>query len=151
MYRTKPLLAPPRPKLPLVLYVISIVLSCLLFYWSGLYCRWNSCTDRVSEAWKSKQYAQYFPACVAPLIGLFSVFWLLTSLVYPNTPCHQTYNCMEMPTSVFCSLLAGVSAVIEIHYSIEYAEPSWSERWSWITADAIALGGVHAVLAFALQ
>ncbi|KAK6735283.1 hypothetical protein RB195_018460 [Necator americanus] len=57
----------------------------------------------------------------------------------------------EMPSAVFCSLLAGIAAVIEIHYSIDFNHLEWSEKWSWAAADSIALCTVHAVLAFALQ
>ena len=35
-----------------------------------------------------------------------------------------------MPCAVFCSLLAGISAVIIIHYSFDYIEEKWSEEWS---------------------
>ncbi|VDO96475.1 unnamed protein product [Heligmosomoides polygyrus] len=78
-----------------------------------------------------------------------------------------------MPTAVFCSLLAGISAVIEIHYSIDFNHLEWSEKWSWAAvglsdeprwtpsaggdlllhfqADSVALSAIHAILAFALQ
>ncbi|KIH56990.1 hypothetical protein ANCDUO_12826 [Ancylostoma duodenale] len=56
-----------------------------------------------------------------------------------------------MPSAVFCSLLAGIAAVIEIHYSIDFNHLDWSEKWSWAAADSVALCTIHAVLAFALQ
>ncbi|CAJ0959602.1 unnamed protein product, partial [Mesorhabditis belari] len=153
MYRGKPLLAHPRPRLPLVLYIISIVLSSLLFYWAGVYCRWNyyDCSETLNFPMKNREYAQYFPIFVGPLICLLSVMWLMTNVFYANTPCANAYNCLEMPTAVFSSLLAGVSAVIEIHYSFDFNRLIWSEQWSWAAADAVALGAVHAFLAFALQ
>ncbi|VDM53086.1 unnamed protein product, partial [Angiostrongylus costaricensis] len=92
---------------------------------------------------------QYFPILTAPLIALISLAWLVTDIFYTNTPCALAYNCMEMPSAVFCSLLAGISAVIEIHYSIDFNNLEWSQKWSW--ADSVALCFIHAVLAFALQ
>ncbi|KIH62005.1 hypothetical protein ANCDUO_07715 [Ancylostoma duodenale] len=32
---------------------------------------------------------------------------------------------------VFCSMLAGIAAVIEIRYSIDLNHLDWSEKWSW--------------------
>uniref|UniRef100_A0A0K0DBU1 MARVEL domain-containing protein n=1 Tax=Angiostrongylus cantonensis TaxID=6313 RepID=A0A0K0DBU1_ANGCA len=92
---------------------------------------------------------QYFPILTAPLIALISLAWFVTNIFYTNTPCALAYNCMEMPSAVFCSLLAGISAVIEIHYSIDFNNLEWSQKWSW--ADSVALCFIHAVLAFALQ
>lgn len=50
----------------------------------------------------------------------------------------------EMPTAVFCSLMAGICAVIEIHYSFDYSYLYWSEKWTFAAADAVALVFVHA-------
>lgn len=35
-----------------------------------------------------------------------------------------------MPCAVFSSLLAGVCAVIEIHYNFNYSYLYWSEKWA---------------------
>ncbi|XGW12747.1 hypothetical protein V3C99_013421 [Haemonchus contortus] len=140
-----------RSRLPLILYVTSIVFSIFLFYWSGIYCRYNRCGESLSWPEKNRQYAQYFPILTAPLIAMISLAWFITNVFYTNTPCAIAYNCMEMPSAVFCSLLAGISAVIEIHYSIDFNHLEWSEKWSWAAADSVALSAIHAVLAFALQ
>ncbi|KAK6021473.1 hypothetical protein OSTOST_12854, partial [Ostertagia ostertagi] len=128
-----------------------LVLSIFLFYWSGIYCRYNRCGESLIWPEKNRQYAQYFPIFTAPLIAMISLAWLVTNVCYSNTPCAIAYNCMEMPSAVFCSLLAGISAVIEIHYSIDFNHLEWSEKWSWAAADSVALSAIHAVLAFALQ
>ncbi|KJH52087.1 hypothetical protein DICVIV_01789 [Dictyocaulus viviparus] len=173
-----------------------IVLSCFLFYWSGIYCRYHPCGESIT--WPQKKSAictvsclkrypllgdnhfklilsnrlvfekneLYFPILTAPLIATISLAWLITNVFYTNASCAITYNCMrkrlpsnfiygfmkpihgpfceevesrldvvgvvqEMPSAVFCSLLAGISAVIEIHYSIDFNHLDWSEKWSW--------------------
>lgn len=35
-----------------------------------------------------------------------------------------------MPAAVFSSLLAGVCAVIEIHYNFDYSYLYWNEQWA---------------------
>jgi hypothetical protein len=60
------------------------------------------------------------------------------------------YSCLEMPTAVFCSLMAGITAVIEIHYSFDYSYLYWSEKWTFAAADAVGLVFVHAGIAFSL-
>uniref|UniRef100_A0A1I7W7D3 Protein kinase domain-containing protein n=1 Tax=Heterorhabditis bacteriophora TaxID=37862 RepID=A0A1I7W7D3_HETBA len=70
---------------------------------------------------------------MALLIALISFAWFVTNIFYANTPCAIAYNCMEMPSAVLCSLLAGISAVIEIHYSIDFNHIERSEKWGWTT------------------
>ncbi|CAI4223909.1 unnamed protein product [Auanema sp. JU1783] len=147
----KPFPQKPRSRLPIVLYISSIILCLILFYGSAVYCQYDRCENSFVYPEKNRMYALYFPIFVAPLIGLLSTAWLITNLFYTNTPCAIAYNCLEMPCAVFCSLLSGVSAVIVIHYSFDYVTQKWSEQWALAAADAIALGAVHAVLAFGLQ
>lgn len=40
-----------------------------------------------------------------------------------------------MPTAVFSSLICGICAVIEIHYSFDYSYLYWSEKWTFAAAD----------------
>ncbi|VDL81943.1 unnamed protein product, partial [Nippostrongylus brasiliensis] len=134
------------------------IFSLFLFYWSGIYCRYNRCGESLVWPEKNRQYAQVSPAFSTNIStnaeddrSLISLSWFVTNVFYTNTPCAITYNCMEMPSAVFCSLLAGISAVIEIHYSIDFNHLEWSEKWSWAAADSVALSAIHAVLAFALQ
>ncbi|KHN87564.1 hypothetical protein Tcan_01417 [Toxocara canis] len=138
-----------REKFLLFLYSISIVLSVLLFYWSGVYCQYNRCSLTWPE--RNRQYAQIFPMCAAPLIIVFSLCWLLANSALMQASYRQTYSYLEMPTAVGCSLLAGICAVIEFHHSIDYAFLHWSEKWSFAAVDSTALAFLHAVIAFALQ
>ncbi|CAD6196619.1 unnamed protein product [Caenorhabditis auriculariae] len=145
----------PRARLPLFLYTLSIVLAIFLFYCSGVYCALNPCNGQdaafsiLFSAFLFKLV--YFPTVASPIIFFISSSWLITALFYANNPCTTTYNCMEMPSAVFCSLLAGISAVIEIHFSVGFKQLDWTERWCWTAADAVALCGIHAMVAFALQ
>lgn len=34
-----------------------------------------------------------------------------------------------MPSAVLCSLLGGISSVIEIHFSIEVNQVQWTDQW----------------------
>ncbi|VDO29911.1 unnamed protein product [Brugia timori] len=36
-----------------------------------------------------------------------------------------------MPTAVICSLFAGICAVTEFHYSIDYSFLHWSDKWTF--------------------
>jgi hypothetical protein len=72
-----------------------------------------------------------------------------------------------MPSAVLCSLLAGISAVIELHYAIDYSSLAWSQQWClaaveplflgltsfnlFFQGDSTALAALHAILAFSLQ
>ncbi|KAJ1350593.1 hypothetical protein KIN20_006420, partial [Parelaphostrongylus tenuis] len=49
---------PPRSRLPLVLYATSIIFCALLFYWSGIYCRYHRCGESVIRSEKNRQYVQ---------------------------------------------------------------------------------------------
>ncbi|EJW73000.1 hypothetical protein WUBG_16093 [Wuchereria bancrofti] len=56
-----------------------------------------------------------------------------------------------MPTAVICSLFAGICAVTEFHYSIDYSFLHWSDKWTFAAIDATALSLLHAIIAFALH
>uniref|UniRef100_A0A1I7SCM4 G_PROTEIN_RECEP_F1_2 domain-containing protein n=1 Tax=Bursaphelenchus xylophilus TaxID=6326 RepID=A0A1I7SCM4_BURXY len=129
-------------------YGLSILLSILLFFFAGIYCRLGHCTITWTE--QNRQYAQIFPMFVACLTLLLSLSWLISNSCYMDSPCMQDYNCLEMPTAVFCSLMAGICAVIEIHYSFDYSYIYWSEKWTFAAADAVAMVFLHAAIAFAL-
>uniref|UniRef100_A0A914D699 Uncharacterized protein n=1 Tax=Acrobeloides nanus TaxID=290746 RepID=A0A914D699_9BILA len=135
----------------LSLYGLSIALSLAVFLTSGIYCQVVKCNLTSTE--KGRQHVQIFPLCVSCLILVLSLAWLLTHLSYIDTECFQDYTCLEMPTAVFSSLLAGVCAVIEIHYSFDYSYAYWSEKW---TLAAVKIGAstalvfLHATIAFTL-
>ncbi|KAK6016869.1 hypothetical protein OSTOST_17643, partial [Ostertagia ostertagi] len=84
------------------------VLSIFLFYWSGIYCRYNRCGESLIWPEKNRQYAQYFPIFTAPLIAMISLAWLVTNVCYSNTPCAIAYNCMA--DSVALSAIHAVLA-----------------------------------------
>ncbi|CAB3411000.1 unnamed protein product [Caenorhabditis bovis] len=93
----------------------------------------------------------YFPMVAAPTIMIISLTWLITALYYVHSPCTLAYNFMEMPSAVFCSLLSGISAVIEIHFSIDAMQVQWVDQSFWIFTVSTALCLLHAMVAFALQ
>ncbi|MFH4980108.1 hypothetical protein AB6A40_006817 [Gnathostoma spinigerum] len=131
------------------LYSTSIFLSMLLFYWSGIYCQIFNCV--LSWQLRNRQYAQIFPTCSACLTTIASVFWLLTNSVFLDWQHRHSYGFLEMPTAVGCSLLGGVSAVIEFHSSVDYTYLNWGEKWNLAAIDSTILAFLHAVIAFALN
>uniref|UniRef100_A0AC35U5K8 Cornichon family AMPA receptor auxiliary protein 2 n=1 Tax=Rhabditophanes sp. KR3021 TaxID=114890 RepID=A0AC35U5K8_9BILA len=156
----------------LFLYSTSIFLSILLFLWSGIYCHLYRCAVGISDAkistdsiesWfkasgyqfleydKTIDYAPTFPLIVSLILILLSTTWLVNNTVYIATECMRNCNCLEMPTAVFCSLLAGVCAVVEIHYTYHNQIPSWGEKWSFPATSSAILLIVHAAIVFALS
>ncbi|KAK6055013.1 hypothetical protein COOONC_07482, partial [Cooperia oncophora] len=138
------------------------VFSIFLFYWSGIYCRYIQYAGAILRYWppKNRQYAQLWIIDFLVLSNFHGSTHRhhITGMVHYKCLLHKYAVChsalqlpMEMPSAVFCSLLAGISAVIEIHYSIDFNHLEWSEKWSWAAADSVALSAIHAVLAFALQ
>uniref|UniRef100_A0A183GAZ6 EXS domain-containing protein n=1 Tax=Heligmosomoides polygyrus TaxID=6339 RepID=A0A183GAZ6_HELPZ len=65
------------------------LLSIFLFYWSGIYCRYNRCGEslyaQVTLLNRSIIDLQYFPILSAPLIAMISLAWLITNFFYANT------------------------------------------------------------------
>ncbi|KAI6196029.1 hypothetical protein M3Y94_01060300 [Aphelenchoides besseyi] len=141
-----------RRAILLSFYTLSIILSILLFFFAGIYCQYQRCTITWNE--KNRQYAQasshIFPMVVACLTMFLSFAWLISNSCYLESECMHEYHCLEMPTAVFCSLICGVTAVIEIHYSFDYSFLVWSEKWTFAAADSVAMVFLHAAIAFAL-
>ncbi|KAI6193563.1 hypothetical protein M3Y96_01031400 [Aphelenchoides besseyi] len=134
-----------RRAILLLFYTLSIILSILLFFFAGIYCQWDRCTI----TWNEKN-RQIFPMIVACLTMFLSLAWLISNSCYLESECMHEYHCLEMPTAVFCSLICGVTAVIEIHYSFDYSFLVWSEKWTFAAADSVAMVFLHAAIAFAL-
>lgn len=132
----------------LTCYSVSMLLSVALFFFSGVYCQVSDCS--VTWAERNRQYAQIFPMAVSCLIFFLSATWLVSNYCYVESSCLREYSALEMPTSVTCSLLAGISAVIEIHFSFDYSHMYWSEQWTFAAADAVAIALLHAGIVFAL-
>ncbi|VDN92735.1 unnamed protein product [Brugia pahangi] len=86
----------------------------------------------------SYQIFELFVICTATFILLLSLIWLLANSIFKN----------EMPTAVICSLLAGICAVTEFHYSIDYSFLHWSDKWTFA---GVTLSFLHAIIAFALH
>ncbi|TMS35816.1 hypothetical protein L596_003131 [Steinernema carpocapsae] len=131
------------------LYFVSIILAALLFFWSGIYCQVTNCT--LTWAKKDRQYGQVFPLITSLIIMFLSCGWLISNVCYIHNEYKHDYSCLEMPTAVGCSMLAGVCAVIELHYSIDYSELHWTDKWTFAAADSTALVAVHALVAFCLN
>uniref|UniRef100_A0A8R1EFL3 Uncharacterized protein n=1 Tax=Caenorhabditis japonica TaxID=281687 RepID=A0A8R1EFL3_CAEJA len=72
---------------------------------------------------------KYFPLTAATITVFVSVFWLIIAIHYPSSACVSNFNFMEMPAAVFCSLLGGISSVIEIHFSIDIVNMEWTDPW----------------------
>lgn len=65
------------------------------------------------------------PACASTIVWWVRVFGIVKLCV------------QEMPTAVFCSLMSGICAVIEIHYSFDYSYVYWSEKWTFAAVSAL--------------
>ncbi|KAI6184799.1 hypothetical protein M3Y97_00635000 [Aphelenchoides bicaudatus] len=128
----------------LTFYTLSIFLSILLFFFAGIYCR--TMLSRCSITWNenNRAYAQIFPMVVSCFTLFLSTAWLISNSCYLDSTCMHEYNCLEFPTAVFCSLMCGICAVIEIHYSFDYSYLYWSEKWTFAAANAVALVFLHA-------
>ncbi|KAI1706849.1 hypothetical protein Ddc_15116 [Ditylenchus destructor] len=136
----------------LTLYSCSVVLSACLFFLAGVYCQVAGGLASCSLSWaeRNRQYAQFFPICASCLVLLLSLCWLISNLRRVETSCMRDYSFLEMPSAVGSCLLAGVCAVIEIHYNFDYSYLYWSEKWALAAADSVILVFLHAGLAFAL-
>ncbi|VIO95109.1 Uncharacterized protein BM_BM3277 [Brugia malayi] len=172
------MLTRPRERLLLFLYFTSVISSLLLCYYSGIYCLYSKCLpswlaknrQRVQENGQlvedgrskmriknendtasSYQIFELFVICTATFILLLSFIWLLANSIFKNAEIRQTYGRFEMPTAVICSLFAGICAVTEFHYSIDYSFLHWSDKWTFAGIDATALSFLHAIIAFALH
>ncbi|KAF1761554.1 hypothetical protein GCK72_009810 [Caenorhabditis remanei] len=142
----------PRTRLPMYLYTFSIIVSCSLLYWNLLYCENDDCLEEKQSRWgTTKHLLQYFPVIAAPIIIFISLSWLIIAIHYSSSSCVLTFNFMEMPSAVFCSLLGGISSVIEIHFSIDVANFEWTDQWLLSAASSILLCLLHATIAFTLQ
>ncbi|CAI2347714.1 unnamed protein product [Caenorhabditis sp. 36 PRJEB53466] len=144
----------PRTRLPLYLYTFSIGIACSLLYWNLLYCKnYNCASDKEKELklGATKHLLQYFPVVAAPIIMFVSFSWLIVAIHYASSSCILNFNFMEMPSAVFCSLLGGISSVIEIHFSIDVAHVQWTDQWLLSAASSILLCLLHASIAFTLQ
>uniref|UniRef100_A0A183BKT4 Uncharacterized protein n=1 Tax=Globodera pallida TaxID=36090 RepID=A0A183BKT4_GLOPA len=125
-YRRLALMTSARRCVLFSLYTISTLLSMFLIYLSAFHCQFvavNGCTPLE----KQNQFTQRVENS------------------YLNN-----YNFLEMPNAVFCSLLAGVACVIEIHYNFDYTEIEWTQKWTMAALVAGILSCLHASLAFAL-
>ncbi|CAL2037163.1 unnamed protein product [Caenorhabditis brenneri] len=142
----------PRTRLPMYLYALSIIISCSLLYWNLLYCKNYDCLVEKEFRWgPTKHLLQYFPVVAAPIIIFISSSWLIIGLHYSNSSCILAFNFMEMPSAVFCSLLGGISSVIEIHFSIDVVNVQWTDQWLLSAGSSIVLCLLHATIAFTLQ
>ncbi|CAS00300.1 Protein CBG25938 [Caenorhabditis briggsae] len=142
----------PRTRLPMYLYTLSIIVSCSLLYWNLLYCKNYDCSAEQEIRFGPKKHIlQYFPVLAAPIIIFISLSWLIIAVHYSSTACIVTFNFMEMPSAVFCSMLGGVSSVIEIHFSIDVVNVEWTDQWLLSSGSSILLCLLHATIAFTLQ
>ncbi|GMR37022.1 hypothetical protein PMAYCL1PPCAC_07217 [Pristionchus mayeri] len=130
----------------IVLYLLSIIISLLLFY----SCTFN-CFHCPPSPSRTLHIVQYFPVGVSPCIALTSIGWIITKLFYSSDPCILSYNFIEMPSAVFSSLAAGICAVIEILYSTDFSQMQWIDKISSSAAISIALCALHAIAAFSLE
>ncbi|GMT16799.1 hypothetical protein PFISCL1PPCAC_8096 [Pristionchus fissidentatus] len=142
-----PLLVFRRPSTHIiVLYTLSIIISLLLFYSCTFHC--FNCSP---SSTRSLFIAQYFPIIISPCIAIISMVWLVTKIFYSSDPCNLSYNFIEMPSAVFCSLATGICAVIEILYSTDFTQMEWINKVSSSAAISIALCALHAIVAFSLE
>ncbi|GMS84685.1 hypothetical protein PENTCL1PPCAC_6860, partial [Pristionchus entomophagus] len=132
----------------IILYLLSIVISLLLFYSCTFHCS-SQCPPSLSRP--SLSFAQYFPIIISPCIAFISIGWLITKFFYSSDPCTLSYNFFEMPSAVFSSLAAGICAVIEILYSTDFNQMEWIDKISSSAAISIALCALHAIAAFSLE
>ncbi|KAK0395942.1 hypothetical protein QR680_001500 [Steinernema hermaphroditum] len=126
-----------------------LVLAALLFLWSGVYCQMTNCTLTRSET--NRNYGQIFPMITSFTLIFLSSAWFISNACYMHNEFKHDYSCLEMPTAVGCSMLAGVCAVIELHYSIDYSELHWTDKWTFAAADSTTLVFIHALIAFCLN
>uniref|UniRef100_A0A0N4ZHI1 Transmembrane protein n=1 Tax=Parastrongyloides trichosuri TaxID=131310 RepID=A0A0N4ZHI1_PARTI len=154
----------------LFLYTCSITLSSLLFLWSGIYCQFYHCIIDKSDnpqprgfsnlfskedliTSDSENIVEYVPTLsliISVLLLVSSLIWFVNNTVYKATEFMRDYNCLEMPTAVFSSLLSGVCAVVEIHYTYHDQSTYWGEKWSFPATAASLLLFIHAAIVFAL-
>uniref|UniRef100_A0A8R1IMZ8 Uncharacterized protein n=1 Tax=Caenorhabditis japonica TaxID=281687 RepID=A0A8R1IMZ8_CAEJA len=142
----------PRTRLPLYLYACSILIACSLLYVNTFYCKDFQCmTGQNVNMGTTKHLLQYFPLTAATITVFVSVFWLIIAIHYSSSACVSNFNFMEMPAAVFCSLLGGISSVIEIHFSIDIVYMEWTDPWLLSAGSSILLCLLHATVAFTLQ
>ncbi|CAI5441141.1 unnamed protein product [Caenorhabditis angaria] len=139
-----------RTKFPPTLYIMSMIMSTCLFLLKPIFCSFQQCKPMPSIL---EDPLPYVSVITAPIIFIISLIWLGTACTYPSNNCTQSYNFMEMPSAVFCSLIAGISAVVEVHFSVinRITNDHLTEQWFFSAMISLALCLLHALVAFALQ
>uniref|UniRef100_A0A914HL49 Uncharacterized protein n=1 Tax=Globodera rostochiensis TaxID=31243 RepID=A0A914HL49_GLORO len=146
-YRRLALMTSVRRCVLFSLYTTSTLLSMFLIYLSAFHCQFVAgCTPLE----KQNQFTQIVAVFFACYIFIFSLCWLFANCQKVENSYLNNYNFLEMPNAVFCSLLAGVACVIEIHYNFDYTEIEWTQKWTMAALVAGILSCLHASLAFAL-
>ncbi|KAL3109964.1 hypothetical protein niasHT_017337 [Heterodera trifolii] len=130
----------------LTLYTISTLLSSFLIYLAAFHCQ---SMFRCTLLEKQNQFTQIVAILFACVIIISSLIWLYANCHKVENTCLNNYNFLEMPNAVFCSLLAGVACVIEIHYNFDYTDIEWTKKWTMVALVAGLLSSLHAALAFA--